>query len=662
MEATKLAPAFTRALSLLALSIPAFPQGSDSCSTAQPIAGEGLFDFNNTTATTDGVGTGCTTNPIRDVWFLWTAQASDSVTVRTCGYASTIDTMLAAYAPGTCPPVAVLDCEDDSCGLETVISFPATQGNSYLLRVGVYPSTPGGSGSIEIVMGDAGCGEMSIGPDVIVGDLFDIEKWGSLGGVTSYSLGTYSCNVGDQPVQWISGNNRHPVIGQNVYRLEGGRFEQIGLSWLKHGFTALTDDLCCTCNDPGTGSLLGVGCADPYTASLNGSQGRLGPRFEVNPWTGVFLYPFTSQGQTGDVLYKRIQIANSDIDPAQHVGALFYGEGQYVTQDDSTAGNQMNNASWRPLSVGSFSGGGWNLNLASFTRRTEPAIQAWQAADPSVRIQPVQATGDGVIYVGSRATDNGDGTWHYEYAIHNLNSERGGQKFSVPIATGAIVTNAAFHDVNYHSGEPYSSADWSIQVLANSVEWASDTFASDINANALRWGTLYNFRFDANVAPGDAPAALTFFKPGSPDSLDVLVFAPAQGCAIENYCLTSPNSIGPGAIMSATGSSSISSNDLTLISSSCPANQFGLFYFGPNQSQTTFGNGFKCVGGALVRFPVLHTDPFGVASMAVDYTDLPGSSQIGVGDTYYFQLWYRDPLGGGAFFNLSDGLSISFCP
>ncbi len=232
----------------------------------------------------------------------------------------------------------------------------------------------------------------------------------------------------------------------------------------------------------------------------------------------------------------------------------------------------------------------------------------------------------------------------------------------MPLTPGGIVTNVGFHDISYHSGEPYSSADWSIQVLADRVEWASDTFANDTNANALRWGTLYNFRFDANIAPGDDAATLTFFKPGTPDSLDVLVRAPAQGCSIQSYCLTSPNSVGPGAILSTTGTTSISSNNLTLISTGCPANQFGLFYFGPTQTQTTFGNGLKCVGGALVRFPVLQTDGSGITSMSIDYTDLPGSSQITVGDTFNFQLWYRDPLGGGAFFNLSDGLSISFCP
>ena len=35
---------------------------------------------------------------------------------------------------------------------------------------------------------------------------------------------------------------------------------------------------------------------------------------------------------------------------------------------------------------------------------------------------------------------------------------------------------------------------------------------------------------------------------------------------------------------------------------------------------------------------------------------------VNLGDRKYYQFWYRDPAGGGAGFNLSDGLSATFCP
>ena len=50
----------------------------------------------------------------------------------------------------------------------------------------------------------------------------------------------------------------------------------------------------------------------------------------------------------------------------------------------------------------------------------------------------------------------------------------------------------------------------------DSITWNSETFAQNQNANAIRWGTLYNFRFDADQPPQNANATVDFFKTGSP--------------------------------------------------------------------------------------------------------------------------------------------------
>ena len=171
------------------------------------------------------------------------------------------------------------------------------------------------------------------GADVIVGSIPNISNYGaSPEGRLAYALGTTSCNVGtaEQRLHWFANSNQHPVIGQNIYRIENGRFEQIGTSWLKHGFTALQQNLCGSCQSSGTGSRLGVGCSDPYSSGLNGSQGGLGPRFQVNAFTGAFPYPYFAQGQSGDRAFKRIQIPNDDVDPGLHPTATYWGEAQYV--------------------------------------------------------------------------------------------------------------------------------------------------------------------------------------------------------------------------------------------------------------------------------------------------------------------------------------------
>ena len=141
------------------------------------------------------------------------------------------------------------------------------------------------------------------GPDVVVGDLPAVTQAGSSGSFVGLGVGTTSCNYGVVDLNWFQlSNTDHPVIPQNMYRMSGGasnneRFEQIGQSWLKHAFTALTENVCgLGCNGVG-GTHLGSGCSDPYSSSLNASQSGLGSRAWVNPFTGAF--PSTAASHTG---------------------------------------------------------------------------------------------------------------------------------------------------------------------------------------------------------------------------------------------------------------------------------------------------------------------------------------------------------------------------
>jgi len=371
------------------------------------------------------------------------------------------------------------------------------------------------------------CSNPQPGPDVIVGSLPSITNYGGTGGIGGYSLGTTSCNVGTTTLKWVAGTVEHPVIGQNFYRLENGRFEQIGMSWLKHGFTALQGNVCCNCTPHPNGTALGVGCSDPYSSSLNGSQGGLGPRFQVNAYTGAFSYPFFAQGQGGNQIYKRAQIAGTDLDPSLHPTALYFGEGHYIAADDAAAGNGANNASYRPVQVGSFTSGSWNLSTTGTTMRTRPALRAWSDTDPDVKFVIGRIPDEGTFFAASDVTDNGDGTWHYEYAIQNLSSDISIGSFGVPLPAGAVVSNIGFKDIEYHSGEPWDGTDWVSQQVGGELVWSTaETFAQNANANALRWGTLYNFWFDADVAPGVAHTNVDFFKPHSTPGMTVKLDVP----------------------------------------------------------------------------------------------------------------------------------------
>jgi hypothetical protein len=328
------------------------------------------------------------------------------------------------------------------------------------------------------------------------------------------------------PLNWVAGSQNHPAIAQNLYRLKNGRFEQIGMSWLKHGFLSTnsfnggcTGVTGVTCQSPpGGGSQLGVGCTDPYGSSLNGQQ-PLGPRSEVNATTGIFLYPYTSF-PASTVYDQRVKVATTDVDPAVNSGALYWAEGQYIANDDAGAGNGLNNASYIRANVGGAPN--FNITASGSTFERQPAIYAWKAQDPSVTLVNVDVPGAIVerFHVGRKVTDLGGGVWHYEFAVHNLNSNRSARGFNVDFPAAANFTNVGFKDIEAHSGEPYPGTDWTVSSAGGHLSWSTDTFATDQNANALRWATMFNFWFDADQPPtGAVVHTVDLFKPGTPTSV-----------------------------------------------------------------------------------------------------------------------------------------------
>jgi hypothetical protein len=379
-------------------------------------------------------------------------------------------------------------------------------------------------------------GTASAGADVIVGAIPDVLKYGAVtsGGQTimAYAIGTTSCNIGTQPLEWFQApDSRHPFIPMNAFKYRNGRFEQIGMSWGKHGFTALQQNLCGPCTSHPNGTYLGVGCSDPYNASLNGGQNGLGARHEINAATGAFPGTYNSgMPAAAATIGRRLQINANDLNPSLNSGASYIVEAQYIHQQDATAGNKMNNASYRAFTVGSLSSGAYTLTLSGPTVQQKPAIEAWPLVDPNASIANADVAGDGRFIAGVSVRNNGNGTWRYEYAVHNLNSDRSGRSFSVPVPAGVTITNVGFKDINYHSGDPFSPTDWTSAVSANAVTWTGGTHSQSATSNALRFATMYNFWFDANQPPQAVSATIGLFKPGpagSPTSVNVASKGPS---------------------------------------------------------------------------------------------------------------------------------------
>jgi hypothetical protein len=381
------------------------------------------------------------------------------------------------------------------------------------------------------------CDEPGDFPDLIAGNLDNVARLGTLDGISAYSIGTTSCNLGTCWVNWFANTPEHPVFGQNLFRLKGGRFEQIGQSWVAHRFYALSWIYCEPDCLPTNGQHLGVNCSTANSATATASQFGLGPKFEVNASSGTIEFPYTDQGVTGSHIYKRLQVRNEDLDPALNPGALYFIEGQQVSEDDAAAGQQHNNASHRQVIVVD-SAGSFNLVVTGSTRQEEPAIHAWAANDPDVFLETVDVPDDGRFFIASQVTPLGAGMWRYEYAIQNLNSHRSARSVSVPVPSDAIVAGLGFHDVDYHSGEPYDGTDWTATVETApvpNVTWTTESFDVNPDANALRWGTLYNYRFDTNAPPTEGALTLGLFRPGTPDEISVPTVVP-EPCDEDATC------------------------------------------------------------------------------------------------------------------------------
>ncbi len=670
----------------------AHAQGADDCAAATPIAGSGTFNVNTVGSTDSSQQTGSCPTAHHDVWFSWTAAATQSVDLSTCGGAS-VDTVVAVYAGPGCPLSGTqIGCNDDSCGTQSRLSFNATSGSIYLFQIGAWNANTTFIGSIMVGQSALPCGS-NTGPDVIVGDITDLQNVTAGGGLDAFTVGTTSCNVGTAVLNWQGNTPLHPVIAEAFYKYKivngSGRMEQVGISWLKHGFASDTGSLCCTCQPPATNQIMGIGCSDPYSASQAGAQNGLTPRWQVNAHTGVFPYPGANPFFSGTTA-RRNEVALADLE-ASGGTTHYYVEAEYVTSDDAQAGNNDNNASYKEITV---TGGPTNYTFGTTgtIHRTIPAIRAWSNVEQGVTLTDVHVPGDGLFVVGSHATNLGSGVWHYEFAVNDMNSDRAAGSFSVPVGAGITVTNVGFHDVTYRNGDgqnniTQSGTDWTATVGAGAVSWACETQAQNPNANAIRWQSTYNFRFDADVAPQSGNITLGLWKSGSPGSISAAAEVPGGMPTTFGYCFGDGsgsacpcgnnsavgagagclNSLGAGGVLTATGASSIAADTFTLNASGMPDSS-ALYFQGTTQvaggAGASFGDGLRCAGGTTVRLApktnVLGSSQYpeaGDVSVSVRGMNVAGNVRT-------YQCWYRN---AAAFcqaetFNLTNGVQATWQP
>ena len=332
-----------------------------------------------------------------------------------------------------------------------------------------------------------------------------------------------------------------------MYRELNGRFDNIGIGWLKHGFASENATRYGPCATPmGDGSTLGTNCADAYTSSQNGGRDSLGPRWDLNPITGAYTWNWsTIAGPTPnntDVAARRLLVPASEWAVP---GATYWAEVHYLSADDASWNNGRNNVSSRRVmnipsantyaSTQIFAGattqisrtalqswasaanaatpGSVQLSLVDFHELTQPALDV--NGSPSAVMKDCY----GQFQVYSRVTQTGPGTWDYLYGIYNLNSHRAAASLSLRVPAGSSETGYTFKAPFYHSGERIDNSPWLstksgglLSFTHNPVFPATMSIPTigtvSVQPNYIYWGSMYTVSFTSTTPPTTGSARL----------------------------------------------------------------------------------------------------------------------------------------------------------
>jgi hypothetical protein len=374
----------------------------------------------------------------------------------------------------------------------------------------IFTPYQGGGGS----SGLAGTGFL----DVKLGILSGINQVGHVGtfpdGRAGLSMSTTSCNAGTVNATWLAAMNEdHPGIAMALFRELDGRFEQVGVSWIKHGFFALSNSQCTTCQNPSNGTFLGVGCSDTYGSSNNADRFWLGPRDEWNAFAGTWTclgsyfdgtpadcVRSVNGGGQGAVNH-RLEAFDADLD---NPGAQYFYEANYLVRDDQDVDNNIGSRectmSWNGFSWQFTTPGGGNPLVEGPT-----LLNRWGDVRTIAGLMPH----DGNVVLSATSEEISPGIWRYEYALYNWSLDRRVNSISFPVPNGT--SNHYFHDIDNNV-----SNDWVVTTDSNRLTWTFEgvPMTGVKVAGPLEFGTLYNFGFTSGRPPASRNAVLGINDPG----------------------------------------------------------------------------------------------------------------------------------------------------
>ena len=481
--------------------------GPENCEDVQGLGLGEVIEGNTEDGDNTGSATCGSSSDSRDAIYRYAAEEVCLLTASTCS--SGYDTVLSIHSG--CPPTNEnqLVCNDDSCDLQSTVAYEVTAGESYFIRVAGYN---GATGDYRLELSCSEPPEPGEGADITISSMSNIQQRGRLGEVAALSMQSTICNIGSEALDWHGNPNpRHPFLVFNLYRLKGGRLDQIGQSWAKHGFAASQTSGVCglPCRPDGNGGL-GSGCADIYGVSTNASQRTYGPRHEINPWTGAFTYEgshIDTTSRNHNPVEHRLEVRDADLDPDANEGARYFAELYALAHDDI---DHTNSLGWQEIDVSGSPGGTWDLDFRQVMGNEGPALDAWDGGDRTV-IPGGELTDDGRCYLDLHVSENGNGTYRYEYALYNLDMHRSVSSLTIPVGAGVTISAIGFKAAESFD-DGFNNEGWNSVRDEAGVTWSTSPVAEHPDSNPLGWGNLYNFWFDADAAPSDCSVTLGVYR------------------------------------------------------------------------------------------------------------------------------------------------------
>ncbi len=314
------------------------------------------------------------------------------------------------------------------------------------------------------------------------------------------------------------------------------------------------------------------------------------------------------------------------------------------------------------IGAASTSGGGPVYILEHDGNRWQAAAELDSLPPGNLPPEPEITIENGYVFVGSQLEEaQGGKVYVYKrttagWSVHqvlrgtpHLTFQRFGQ--SLDIQDGALVLGAPGES----QGAPFAGAAFIFRPTGEVWQQVAIARAAQ-PVSLIRMGTP--LRMDRGLVAVAAQAGNLFSQGGQVHVFDVVA---QMGTA---YGQVETNSTGGRATLSAFGGAVIDHNCLTFQANGLPPNQFGYFLMSLSQGFVPLFGGSEGnlhLALPIVRFSsdILTSDINGSAVFEPDLSALPQGTMFQPGETWNFQIWFRD-TNPGLTSNTSNGLAVTF--